>query len=67
VAAEGLRVCVETIQQIREIPGVAGVHLMAFGFERGVPDILAAAGFAPDRGPVPDAPPRALSAVPGEG
>ena len=70
VAAEGIRVCVETIQELREIPGVAGVHVMAFGFERGVPDILAAAGFSPDRGrpAVPDAPhPRALSAVPGEG
>jgi methylenetetrahydrofolate reductase (NADPH) len=67
VASEGIRVCVETIEAIREVPGVAGVHLMAFGYERGVPDILAAAGFAPDRGPAHDAPPRALSAVPGEG
>ena len=67
VAAEGIRVCVETIEALREVPGVAGVHLMAFGYERGVPDILAAAGFSPDRGPAHDAPPRALSAVPGEG
>jgi methylenetetrahydrofolate reductase (NADPH) len=66
VAAEGIRVCVETIEALREVPGVAGVHLMAFGYERGVPDILAAAGFSPDRGPAHDAPPRALSAVPGE-
>lgn len=67
VAAEGIRVCVETIEALREVPGVAGVHLMAFGYERGVPDILAAAGFSPDRAPAHDAPTRALSAVPGEG
>jgi methylenetetrahydrofolate reductase (NADPH) len=40
VADEGISLCVETIQQVAEIPGVRGVHLMAFGFERGVPDIL---------------------------
>jgi methylenetetrahydrofolate reductase (NADPH) len=26
---EGLRLCVEIIQQMREIEGVAGVHIMA--------------------------------------
>jgi methylenetetrahydrofolate reductase (NADH) len=44
VADEGISLCVETIQQVAEIPGVRGVHLMAFGFERGVPDILERAG-----------------------
>lgn len=44
VAEEGMRLCAETIQQFTEIPGVAGVHVMAFGFEHGVPEILERAG-----------------------
>ena len=48
VAAEGVRICVETIQALREIPGVAGVHVMAFGYERGVPEILERAGVRRD-------------------
>jgi methylenetetrahydrofolate reductase (NADPH) len=47
VAEEGVRLCVETIQELREMPGVAGVHLMAFGFEHGVPEILERAGLGP--------------------
>ena len=41
---EGKRICVETIQQIREIEGVAGVHIMAIEWEEAVPDIVKAAG-----------------------
>jgi methylenetetrahydrofolate reductase (NADPH) len=44
VAEEGIALCAETIAALREIPGVAGVHVMAFGFERGVPEILERAG-----------------------
>jgi methylenetetrahydrofolate reductase (NADPH) len=44
--------CVETIQQLRETPGVRGVHVMAFGYERGVPEILERAGVRRD--PVPE-------------
>ena len=51
VAAEGVTLCVETIQALREIPGVAGVHVMAFGYERGVPEILERGGVRRD--PVP--------------
>jgi methylenetetrahydrofolate reductase (NADPH) len=47
VFEEGMRLCAETIQQLTEIPGVAGVHVMAFGFEHGVPEILERAGLAP--------------------
>jgi methylenetetrahydrofolate reductase (NADPH) len=47
VAAEGVALCVETIQALREVPGVAGVHVMAFGYERGIPEILERAGLAP--------------------
>jgi len=47
VESEGISLCVETIQQVAGIPGVRGVHVMAFGFERGVPDILERAGVGP--------------------
>jgi methylenetetrahydrofolate reductase (NADPH) len=43
-ADEGIRVCAETIGRIREIPGVAGVHVMAVGNERRIPEILRLAG-----------------------
>jgi methylenetetrahydrofolate reductase (NADPH) len=46
-AAEGVRLCVETAQQVREIAGVAGVHVMVFGKEGLVPEILEAAGIGP--------------------
>jgi len=41
---EGKRICVETVQQIREIEGVAGVHIMAIEWEEAVPDIVKRAG-----------------------
>jgi methylenetetrahydrofolate reductase (NADPH) len=41
---EGIRIAVETIQKVREIKGVRGVHLMAIEWESRVPEILAAAG-----------------------
>ncbi len=44
VADEGLNLAAELIQQVREIPGVAGVHVMAYGYERGVPEVLGRAG-----------------------
>lgn len=47
VAAEGMAACAETVAALREVRGVAGVHIMAVGFERGVPEILAAAGLVP--------------------
>ncbi len=54
VAEEGTRLCVETVQQLRETPGVAGVHVMAFGHERGVPEILERAGLGQAVGPAAD-------------
>lgn len=47
VAAEGLDLCVETMAELRTIPSVGGVHVMAFGYEHGVPDILTRAGIGP--------------------
>jgi methylenetetrahydrofolate reductase (NADPH) len=47
VAAEGMAACAETVAALRQLPGVAGVHVMAVGYEQGVPEILAAAGLGP--------------------
>jgi methylenetetrahydrofolate reductase (NADPH) len=44
IAEEGVRLCVELIGRLREIPGVHGVHVMAIGYEHGIPDILRRAG-----------------------
>jgi methylenetetrahydrofolate reductase (NADPH) len=44
VAEEGLAMCAEIIQEVREIPGVSGVHVMAPGHEQGIPEILQRAG-----------------------
>jgi methylenetetrahydrofolate reductase (NADPH) len=44
---EGKRICVEIIQQIREIEGVAGVHLMAYRQEELVVEIVKEAGLLP--------------------
>jgi methylenetetrahydrofolate reductase (NADPH) len=40
IADEGVRLCAELIRRIREIPGVGGVHIMAIGYEHGIPGIL---------------------------
>lgn len=46
-AAEGIRICVETIQRLREVPGVRGIHVMAIEWEEKVPEIVKAAGLLP--------------------
>jgi methylenetetrahydrofolate reductase (NADPH) len=44
VAQEGINLCAEIIQQVRAIPSVAGVHIMAFSWEEAIPEILERAG-----------------------
>ena len=46
-AEEGINICVEVIQQVQEIPGVAGVHIMAIEWEEAVPTICERAGLLP--------------------
>jgi methylenetetrahydrofolate reductase (NADPH) len=46
-AEEGKRICIETIQQAREIEGVAGVHVMAYRQEELVAEIIREAGLLP--------------------
>jgi methylenetetrahydrofolate reductase (NADPH) len=45
--AEGHKICIEYIEQVREIAGVAGVHVMAINQDEAIPDILAAAQAGP--------------------
>lgn len=45
--AEGKQICIEIIQQVREIVGVAGVHVMAYRQEEMVADIIQQAGLLP--------------------
>ncbi len=45
--AEGRRLCIEMIQQVREIPGVSGVHVMAYRQEELVAEIIEDAGLLP--------------------
>jgi methylenetetrahydrofolate reductase (NADPH) len=47
--AEGKKICVEIIQQVREIDGVCGVHLMAYRQEELVAEIIEEAGLLPRR------------------
>ena len=49
VAQESLRLCAETIGALRQIPGVAGIHVMAVGNEGSIPDILRRAGIGARR------------------
>lgn len=42
-AAEGVKICLELLEEFAAIPGVAGVHLMAPGNESAIVDVLNAA------------------------
>ena len=46
-AAEGIKICVESIQRLKEVDGVAGFHIMAIEWEEKVPEIVEAAGLYP--------------------
>ncbi len=43
---EGIDICVDVINQVRDIPGVAGVHVMAIEWEEAVPEIVKRAGLS---------------------
>ncbi len=49
-ADEGIAIVCESIEQVREIRGIAGVHLMAIEWEHGIPEITERAGLLP--GPI---------------
>jgi methylenetetrahydrofolate reductase (NADPH) len=44
---EGIKICIEQIQQLKEMEGVSGFHIMAIEWEEKVPEIVEAAGLYP--------------------
>ena len=44
---EGINVAVEIIEQVRQIEGIAGVHIMAIEWEEGVGELVKRAGLLP--------------------
>ncbi len=44
---EGIRMVAEMIREVREIPGIKGIHIMAVMWEEKVPEILEKAGLLP--------------------
>ncbi len=47
VKEEGIRLIIEIIEQVKEIPGVHGIHVQAVGWEEIVPEIMERAGLLP--------------------
>jgi methylenetetrahydrofolate reductase (NADPH) len=46
-ASEGIQICLETIQELRGIKGLHGIHIMSIEWEEKVPEIVKAAGLYP--------------------
>lgn len=47
--AEGRRICIELIQQMREIDGVSGVHIMAIRQQEAIPEIVSETKIGPSQ------------------
>jgi methylenetetrahydrofolate reductase (NADPH) len=46
-AEEGLRICIEDIQRLKEVDGISGFHIMAIEWEEKVSEIVQKAGLYP--------------------
>ena len=46
-AEEGIKICVEQIEELKEMKGVSGIHLMAIEWEHKVPEIAERAKLLP--------------------
>jgi methylenetetrahydrofolate reductase (NADPH) len=46
-AGEGIKICIESIQRLKEMEGVRGVHIMAIEWEEKVKEIAEGAGLLP--------------------
>ena len=46
-ADEGIKICLETIERLKNVEGVRGFHLMAIEWEQKVPEIVERAGLLP--------------------
>ena len=44
---EGINICVETIQRLKELEGIKGFHIMAIEWEEKVPEIVERCGLFP--------------------
>ncbi|MEA3437598.1 MAG: methylenetetrahydrofolate reductase [Thermodesulfobacteriota bacterium] len=44
---EGIKICIEAIQRLKEVQGVRGFHIMAIEWEEKVPEIVEKAGLYP--------------------
>ena len=44
---EGVKICIESMQRLKEVEGVRGFHVMAIEWEERVPDIAKRAGVPP--------------------
>jgi len=45
--AEGVRIALEIVEQVRDIPGVRGIHLMTINHEDAIPQVVEGAGLLP--------------------
>ena len=46
-AEEGIKICIEDIQRLKEVEGVNGFHIMAIEWEEKVPEIVEKTGLYP--------------------
>ncbi|MBW2177190.1 MAG: methylenetetrahydrofolate reductase [Deltaproteobacteria bacterium] len=46
-AEEGIKICIEDIQRLKEVDGISGFHVMAIEWEEMVPEIVEKAGLYP--------------------
>ncbi|HMB30704.1 MAG TPA: methylenetetrahydrofolate reductase [Desulfohalobiaceae bacterium] len=46
-AEEGIQICIESIQRLKEVEGVKGFHIMAIEWEDRVPEIVEKSGLSP--------------------
>jgi methylenetetrahydrofolate reductase (NADPH) len=46
-AEEGIKICIESIERLKQVEGVRGFHIMAIEWEEKVPGIVEAAGLYP--------------------
>ena len=44
---EGITICIESIQRLKEIEGIRGFHIMAIEWEEKVPEIVEKSGLYP--------------------
>ncbi|BBB89831.1 MAG TPA: methylenetetrahydrofolate reductase [Methylomusa anaerophila] len=44
---EGIQIAIEMCNELKKIPGVAGIHIMPVGWEAALPEIVKGAGFLP--------------------